>query len=197
MTPQDLAAFEDSIAAEFNAGEIPYPVHLESGNEQQLIDIFRDVKPDDWVMGTWRLHLKALLKGVPPDELRAAIRCGESMALRFPEHRVYGSAIAGGIIPVALGTAMAIKRRGGGERVWLFIGDMMFESGIFFEAIKYAQNWNLPLSVVVEDNEVSVCTRTREVWGLEATHSNPSVEVIQYRYRSKYPHAGAGKRVQF
>lgn len=198
-TAQDLADFEDGIAAEFNAGEIPFPVHLESGNEQALIDIFEDVEPDDWIFGTWRLHLKAMLKGVPPDELRAAIHRGESMALCFPEYRVYGSAIAGGIIPTALGAAMAVKRRGGSERVWLFVGDMMAQAGVFGESVKYAENFGLPLSVVIEDNGVSVCTDTRQAWGRDQpiTHRYPQIPIRRYHYRSKYPHAGAGKRVQF
>ena len=96
MTRDDLVAFEESIAAQFNAGLIKYPVHLESGNEDALIEIFQDVKPADWVFVSWRGHLKALLKGVPREDLKAAIHRGESMALRFPEHRVYGSAIVGG-----------------------------------------------------------------------------------------------------
>ena len=65
MTKEELVAFEDSIASDFNAGLIRYPIHLESGNEDNLIRIFSDVKPEDYLFGSWRLHLKALLKGVP------------------------------------------------------------------------------------------------------------------------------------
>ena len=195
MTKDDLIAFEESIADSFNRGEIRYPVHLESGNEDDLITVFKSVRPNDWVFGTWRLHSKALLKDVPPEELRAAIRRGESMALRFDQHRVYGSAIVCGTVPIALGTALAIKRSGADERVWLFIGDMAAESGIVYEAIKYAGNFGLPLSVVIEDNDVSVCTNTIEAWGKE----NPSygVFVTRYKYKSRWPHAGAGQRIQF
>jgi pyruvate dehydrogenase E1 component alpha subunit len=191
----DLVAFEESIADSFNRGKIRYPVHLESGNEDQLIDIFKSVRPNDWVYGTWRLHSKALLKGVPPEELRAAIHRGESMALRFEKQRVYGSAIVGGTVPIALGTALAIKRSGSDEHVWLFIGDMAAESGIVYEALKYAHNFDLPITFVVEDNSVSVLTDTREVWG----KNNPEVDisVIRFQYKSRWPHAGAGKRIQF
>lgn len=195
MNRDELIAFEESIASEFNAGKIPYPVHLDNGNEDALIDIFKSVKPQDWLFGTWRLHYKALLKGVPPEELRAAIHRGESMALRFDEHRVYGSAIVGGTVPIALGTALAIKRNCADEHVWLFVGDMCAESGIFYEAWKYAANFDLPISFVVEDNGVSVCTNTREVWGPDLP--GELRPMIRYKYRSKYPHAGAGQRVQF
>lgn len=195
MNREDLIAFEESIAAEFNAGKIPYPIHLDNGNEDALIDVFKSVRPQDWVFGSWRLHYKALLKGVPSEELRAAIHRGESMALRFDTQRVYGSAIVGGTVPIALGTAMAIKRSDADEQVWLFVGDMVAESGIFYEAWKYACNFDLPINFVVEDNGVSVCTNTREVWGADLPDAIRPM--IRYKYRSKYPHAGAGQRVQF
>ena len=115
MTRDDLIAFEDEIAALFNAGKIRHPIHLESGNEDQLLEVFRNIKHQDWVFTSRRGHLKALLKGVPPEELRAAIFRGESMTLRFPEQRVYGSAIVGGTVPIALGVSMAIWQRGGSE----------------------------------------------------------------------------------
>ncbi len=194
MTPEDLLAFEESIASDFNAGKINYPVHLESGNEDVLIDIFKDVQPRDWVFGSWRMHSKALLKGVPPDELRAAIYRGESMALRFPEYRVYGSAIVGGTIPIALGAAMG--EAGLGAHVWCFMGDMTSLTGIARECMAYAANIDLDITWVVEDNGVSVCTDTRAVWGLDREeYSEPDVR--RYKYRSKWPHAGAGVRVQF
>mgnify|MGYP001610480923 FL=1 len=194
MIKEELIKFEDDIAQSFNNGLIRYPIHLESGNEDNLIRIFTDVKPEDYLFGSWRLHLKALLKGVPPEELRAAILRGESMALRFPEYRVYGSAIVGGTVPIALGVAMAIKRRNGNECVWCFLGDMTSLTGIFNECLRYAENFLLPIKFIVEDNGVSVCSNTKETWG----GSLPVSRLIEtYQYQSKYPHAGSGRRIQF
>ena len=200
----DLISFEEEIATEFNAGTIPYPIHLEDGNEDQLIEIFKEIRQYDWVFGSWRLHLKCLLKGVPRETLKDAIRRGESMALRFPKERVYGSAIVGGTLPIALGAALAIKRRDGNEKVWCFLGDMTYRSGIAYECISYANSFELPIIWVVEDNGVSVCTNTREVWGLDDDHSQSesTAEVFSrgsirhYQYKSKWPHACAGVRVQ-
>ena len=195
MKKNELIAFEESVAKDFNEGLIRYPIHLDNGNEDSLIDIFKNVNPKDWVFVSWRGHYKALLKGVPPEELRAAIHRGESMALRFDQHRIYGSAIVGGTVPIALGTALAVKRSGTNEHVWIFIGDMAAESGIVYEALKYAHNFDLPITFVVEDNGVSVLTNTRDVWG----KNNPEVDisVIRFKYKSRWPHAGAGKRIQF
>jgi hypothetical protein len=46
----------------------------------------------------------------------------------------------------------------------LLIGDMSFESGIFYEVHKYARNFDLPLYFVVEDNGVSTYTPTEATW---------------------------------
>ncbi len=198
MNSDDLIAFETEIADLFNAGEIPYPVHLNDGNEKQLIDIFKTIERKDWVLGSWRMHYQALLHGVPRELLKKAIMDGHSMALNFPGHRVFGSAIVGGTLPIAVGTAMGIMRRGTGERVHVFCGDMTAETGIFHECSKYAYNHALPIHFIIENNGYSVCTDTAKVWKLHRWSGESRLPcVTRYRYKSKYPHAGAGVRVQF
>lgn len=194
-TLESLQAFEQRIADRFNAAEIPYPVHLSGGNEEQLIEVFADVDRHDWVLGSWRMHYHTLLKGVAEDELEAAIIAGHSIALSFPEHRVLGSAIAGGMIPVAVGLGMAIRRAEGPEHVWCFVGDMMAHSGIFYESVKYAWNCQLPVTWVVEDNGISVVTDTHRAWRGDFDQHAPSVRC--YPYTLPWPHAGTGKRIEF
>lgn len=202
MRSERLRDFESSIAESFNRGEIRAPVHLSDGNEAALLDYFRQVKESDWICCQWRSHYHCLLKGVPPDELRAEIVAGRSISLCFPRQRVISSAIAGGIIPIAVGLAMGIKRAGGVELVHCFIGDMMSQSGIAFECINYANNFQLPIQFVVEDNDISVCTDTQATWGnpkpawYYEMRLRPGL-VTYYRYKSRYPHAGAGRRVEF
>ena len=193
ISPADLIAFESEIAADFNAGRIKAPVHLAGGNENELIAIFREIKPDDWVLCTWRSHYHCLLKGVPPDHLKAAIHAGRSIALCFPAHRILCSAIVGGICPIAVGLAWAIKERGGRERVHAFVGDMTAMGGIYHESMVYAARHALPLHWIVEDNGKSVCTSTREVWGAHA--EVPCV--THYDYHLDKPHVGTGRFVRF
>src|SRR5215510_2111863 len=138
MTPQELIDFEEEIAGEFNAGHIRAPVHLAGGNEKELINIFRGIGPEDWVLTTWRAHYHALLKGVPRDTVKAAIMIGRSISLCFPEYRFLSSGIVGGICPIAVGLAWTIKKSRGEEGVYCFIGDMAKEAGIFHESAKYA-----------------------------------------------------------
>jgi pyruvate dehydrogenase E1 component alpha subunit len=199
MTPDELIAFETEIADIFNAAKIRAPIHLYSGNEAQMIEIFRDVKPDDWVFCSWRSHYQCLLKGVPREKVKAEILAGHSITLCFPEQRIVSSAIVGGILPIAVGAAMGVKRRGEKARVHCFMGEMTSETGIAHECIKYSQNHQLPIRFIVEDNGKSVCTDTRESWNQPVlTYENSTnPNVIFYKYQTKYPHAGAGSRVQF
>ena len=197
--PEELIAFENDIADEFNASKIKAPVHLYSGNEREMIDVFDRVRADDWVLCSWRSHYQCLLKGVPADEVKSEIMAGHSITLNFPEHRVLSSAIVTGVLPIAVGLGLGIQRDGGKERVWCFLGDMTSETGSAHECIKYVQNHELPVHFVIEDNGKSVCTDTRETWGVDTLTyeiaDNPYV--TYYQYETKYPHAGAGQRVQF
>lgn len=195
MTRDDLIAFEDALAADFEAGLIRAPLHLAGGNEDALIEIFKGIRPDDWVLGSWRSHLHCLLHGVPPDELRAAIHAGRSIALCFPKQNVLCSAIVGGICPIAVGLAWAIKRRGGRHTVHVFIGDMTAMSGICHESWRYAKGHGLPVKWYIEDNGLSVCTDTVQAWGRGTPTDRSSVQT--YRYDLTRPHVGIGKFVSF
>lgn len=199
MTKEELIAFEDEIAALFNAGSIRAPVHLYSGNEDKIINVFRQIRSQDWVFCSWRSHYQCLLKGVPGNLVRDEILAGRSISLCFPEYRIYSSAIVGGVLPIAVGAAMAIQRSQEAARVYCFMGEMTAETGIAHESIKYSRNHRLPIHFIVEDNEKSVCTDTREAWRqLRLSFEDCNDEYVSYyRYQTKYPHAGAGVRVQF
>lgn len=109
-TVESLRAFTERVKDAFLAKQIRAPVHLAAGNERELLDIFRQVRPDDWVFSTWRSSYHALLKGIPADELFEMIRDGRSMYVCSAPHRFLSSAIVGGALPIACGVAMAIKR---------------------------------------------------------------------------------------
>ena len=83
--------------------------------------------------------------------------------------------------------------------VYCFIGDMTAEMGIAHECIKYCENHDLPVVFIVEDNGKSVCTDTYSAWGMASSsfQSGKFSKVKYYQYQNSYPHAGAGKRVQF
>jgi TPP-dependent pyruvate/acetoin dehydrogenase alpha subunit len=214
LTSEDLIKFEEDVCQWFADKKVKAPVHLDNGNEEQLIDVFKYlVEEDDWVMCSWRSHYKSLLRGVPYEDMKKAICEGKSISLCFPAQRVISSAIVGGILPIAVGTAMGIKLRGEKHKVVCFIGEMTSETGSAHECIKYSLNHDLPILFVLEDNGKSVCTPTLPVWGMKRLTYSPEEygtalfdpeglytindKVVYYKYDSKYPHAGCGQRINF
>ncbi len=201
-TKDDLVSFEKEIADIFAAGRIRAPVHLRAGREEHLIRIFQEngINDEDYVFGYWDSHELALLKGVPREQLKEAILEGKSISLCFPEHRILCSGIVGSLMGTAAGVAWALKRQSQKGRVFIFCGDMASETGIFFESVKYACNFDLPVIFVVCDNGLSVMTDTREVWGdPEPWFKGTKFEkkIIYFRYVNAFPHSGLGRLIKF
>ncbi len=98
-----------------------------------------------------------------------------------------------------VGLAIASKIKRDGRKTFVFLGDMTSETGAFHECITYSMNHDLPIKFIIEDNGFSVCTDTKETWGIdELSYEGIDDEyVYYYKYKSKYPHAGVGERINF
>lgn len=190
-TAESLLRFEAEVAEEFARGTIKAPVHLGGGNEAQLIEIFKNIRRDDWVLAGWRSHYHCLLKGVPREQVWQSIMDGHSVSLAFPEYQVLCSGIVGGIAPIACG--LAWNHWNAATRIHVFLGDMSYEAGIVHESIKYAAGHELPIRWYVEDNGLSIHTNTKTSWGQSALPAN----VQRYGYHLTRPHAGIGSWVRF
>lgn len=191
LSKDELQAFSIEIAELFKNGKINCPVHLGGENESQLSEVFKDIKPEDWILGTWRSHYQWLLSGRDMDELRKQIIEGHSMHVY--DKNFFTSAIVGGIAPIAVGLGQAIKLKNGFNKVWCFLGDMGASCGISVESIVYSLGHDLPITFVIEDNNLSVRTITREAWGSKYTildYLKTLPNVYYYTYVRKYNHAG-------
>jgi pyruvate dehydrogenase E1 component alpha subunit len=215
LTAEQLIDFETKIGDLFNNKQIKAPIHLYHGNESKMLDIFSLINiQSDWVCCTWRNHYQALLKGIPEDLLTEKIIAGKSMIMNLPDYKFICSSIVGGIPSVAVGIALGISLRKINEHVWCWIGDMSAETGAFHEAYKYARNHKLPITFIVESNKLSVLTPTDDIWKRDIPYFIDSEDIfiakiaadeiyeqpnlLYYQYNNtKYPHAGAGKRIQF
>lgn len=204
---QFIVDFEKDIAKIYERGDIRGAIHLRDGNEDILVNIFKGINTSfDYVYSTWANHVHALLKGIPPDKVKQRILDGNSMAMNFPEYRFYTSAIVGGICPIAVGTAYSIQRSSGSNRVYCFLGDMAFRTGIAHESIMYSLSHDLPITFVIEDNGKSVGTPTQDTWGTIPIHTllefydeqiQGNCRMIYYQYDLNYPHSGTGTFVSF
>lgn len=202
MRKEDLIQFEEEIKDLYLDKKVHSPIHLCKGNEEKLISVFSNIKSNDWVCSTHRSHYHALLKGIPIDWLKAEILANHSISLNNAKYKFITSAIVGGIVPIAMGIAWAIKRRNfaehnfvNGEKVWVFVGDMAAETGGFWECVKYSFWHQLPITFIIEDNGLSVNTPTQKVWGGWG-NSFPN-NVRWYSYKRGYPHHGAGTWINF
>src|SRR3990167_5700048 len=193
VTKEELIEFEAEVCQMFNDGKLRSPVHLSGGNEDQVIEIFKQIKPTDWVFSTYRSHYHTLLHGIDKEWLRNWILDNKSIHVMNSEHKFITSAIVGGTLPTALGVAMGINLKNhkfrNNERfveangltsgalngkpvrlddthVFVFIGDMTGHTGVFWECINYAHNHKLPITFVIEDNGLSTDTPTAEVWNI-------------------------------
>ena len=195
FTKKDLIIFEEEVKKYYEDAKIKAPVHLSKGNEKEIIEIFQYVHPGDWVFSSWRNHYHALLHDLDSELLMEDIIDGRSMSTNSIDPKFYSSSIVAGIIPIAVGAAYALKMKKSERRVWCFIGDMTFETGIFYESYKYVKNFNLPLQFVVEDNNLSTNTPTAKTWG--GIKREVPDDVIYYSYERGYPHHGTGNWVLF
>tara|TARA_R110001592_G_scaffold305906_1_gene578719 strand:+ start:1637 stop:2833 length:1197 start_codon:yes stop_codon:yes gene_type:complete len=188
LTEQDLINFEDSIVDLYFQNKLPFLFHLSGGNEKELVEIFKDIKPGDYVLSNHRNHYHAILHGIPQDTVRDRILNGRSMFIFDRERNFFTSAIIGGLPAIAAGIAWALKRKKSKQRVWCFLGDGNEDSGHLHEAARYVDGWDLPCNFVVEDNRRSVDTPTIDRWGSALEPSHPKC-VQRYVYEPKYPHA--------
>lgn len=210
MNEKDLIDFENEVIERFKNKEIRSPVHLSGSKnqiqEKKLIEIFKYIKKEDWVFSTYRSHYHALLKGIPRDWLMKWILENKSIHVMNKEHNFVTSAIVGGTLSQAVGVAMTIKKNNGNEHVWCFIGDMTASLGVFHDCLNYSRYNNLPIKFVIENNELSTDTPTKEAWGFEdigeeiKDYSIHDDHVIYYKYERIHPHYGIvdkeGKRIK-
>jgi pyruvate dehydrogenase E1 component alpha subunit len=198
MTAQSLIEFESGIRELWENGQLPSLVHLCGGNEQQLLDIFSEIKEGDWIFSTHRTHYHALLAGIEPELLIKRIKEGDSMFVYSRKHNFLCSAVLAGCCGIAAGVAWAIKQQwdlpGGHEfpSVWCFIGDGGEEEGHFYEAAMFVEANDLPCTFIIEDNNRSVDTPRDHRRGAAKGLEHLFKCVRRYHYTPTYPHAGSG-----
>lgn len=194
VTKKDLIEFEQSVASHWEAGDLPYLIHLSGGNEDFLLDHFEeDVKDGDWIFSTHRNHHHALLAGIPQSELMGHILNGNSMFVFDRSRNFFTSSILAGTCAIAAGVAYALKESGSDNWVYCFLGDGAEEQGHFYEAVMWVEAQDLPCMFIIEDNDRQVDTSFVERNPNKFKFEMPSC-VIRNQYKPTYPHAGNGTK---
>jgi pyruvate dehydrogenase E1 component alpha subunit len=159
---------EEESARGYAEGKIGGFLHLYIGQEAVGVGAIAALRPDDYVITTYRDHGIALAKGMSARALLAELfgkvtgcskGLGGSMHMFDKEHNMLGGyGIVGGHIPLAAGVAFASKYRADGRVTLCFFGEGAVSIGGFHEGLGLAALWKLPIVFICENNEYAMGT---------------------------------------
>jgi pyruvate dehydrogenase E1 component alpha subunit len=160
--------FEERTAEAYALGKIGGFCHLYIGQEAVSTGTLSLLRPDDYVITTYRDHGQALARGMSPRSVMAELfgridGCargkGGSMHM-FDKSLNFlgGHGIVGGHVPLATGVGFAIKYRGGDQVIICYMGESVVNTGAFHEALNMAGLWKLPVIYVIENNRYGMGT---------------------------------------
>lgn len=197
-TEKELKSFTKKIIDLFEDGQIPYLIHLNEGNEKELISIFNLINENDYIFSTHRSQYHYLLKGGDETKLEEKILNGECMHIFDKDLNFLTSSILAGTPGIAAGVALSLKLKQKTNHVFCFIGDGAEDEGHFYEAVRFVDGWDLPCTFIIEDNDRSVMTSKAQRRGV-SLFDWPVSCVVKYKYKTSLPHigTGTGKIVKF
>jgi pyruvate dehydrogenase E1 component alpha subunit len=157
-----MRRFEERCVPLYQQERIRGFLHLYVGQEAVAVGVGSLLTPEDSIVGTYREHIHALAKGVPPEAVMAEMfgrtnGCsggrGGSMHLFSREHRFFGgNAIVGGGLPLAVGLGLADLHFGGSSVCACFFGEGAIAEGAFHESMNLAALWKTPVLFACENN---------------------------------------------
>ncbi len=172
-----IRRLEEEAARGYAQGKIGGFLHLYIGQEAVGVGSIAALKPDDYVITTYRDHGIAIAKGMNSKALMAelygkATGCskglGGSMHMFDAANRMLGGyGIVGGHIPLAAGVAFASKYRGDGTVTLCYFGEGAVSIAGFHEGVSLAALWKLPIVFICENNEYSMGTPLSRTMSVE------------------------------
>src|SRR5687767_9396033 len=172
--------FEERTAEAYALGKIGGFCHLYIGQEAVSTGTISMLRPDDYVITTYRDHGQALARGMTPRSVMAELfgridGCsrgkGGSMHI-FDRNTNFlgGHGIVGGHVPIATGVGFAIKYRGGDQVIVCFMGESVVNTGAFHEALNMASLWKLPCVFLIENNRYGMGTALERASAIHDIH---------------------------
>jgi len=160
--------FEERCAEAYALGKIGGFCHLYIGQEACGTGAISILRPDDYVITTYRDHGQALVRGMAPRAIMAelfgrsdGVVRGKGGSMHLFDRNVNflgGHGIVGGHVPIATGVGFAIKYRGGDQVCVCFMGESVVNTSAFHEALNMAALWKLPVVFIIENNRYGMGT---------------------------------------
>lgn len=161
-----IRMIEEAIAGRYSDQKMRCPTHLSIGQELAGAAVGLAVNTTDHAFSTHRSHAHYLGKGGCLKKMIAELYgkstgcckgMGGSMHLRDANVGFMAStAIVGNSIPLGVGDALGAKIEGTDNISVVFIGDAVFETGVFYESLNIAATFKVPVLFVCENNLYSV-----------------------------------------
>jgi pyruvate dehydrogenase E1 component alpha subunit len=172
-----IRRIEEEAARAYAMGKIGGFLHLYIGQEAVAVGSIAALKPEDYVVTTYRDHGIALAKGMTANALMAELfgkQTGCSQGLGGSMHMfdkatnmLGGYGIVGGHIPLAAGVAFASKYRADGRVTLCYFGEGAVSIAGFHEGVSLAALWKLPIVFICENNEYSMGTPLSRTMSVE------------------------------
>ena len=172
-----IRRFEEKSAEAYSMGKIGGFCHLYIGQEAVAVGAISALRPEDYVLTSYREHAHAIAKGMSPNAVMAelfgkASGCsrgkGGSMHLFDKDVNFLGGhAIVGGQIPLATGVSFATKYKGTDQVTLCFFGEAAVNQGAFHESLNMAQLWKLPCIYICENNQYGMGTSQERAMSLQ------------------------------
>ena len=168
--------FEEKAEEAYAIGKIGGFCHLHIGQEAAAHGLTGPLRPDDYIITSYRDHTQALAKGVDPRAVMAELygRKGGAVGGKGGSMHIFGAdlgfmgghGIVGGQIPLATGIGWAIHYRESDQICVCCLGDAAVNQGSFLESLNMAAVWKLPVIYVVENNEYGMGTAFKRMSAL-------------------------------
>ena len=202
-----ILAFDERYRSSMLSGEFGGMYYSPRGQELISATVAAHLRPDDYVVTTYRGLHDQLAKGVPMRDLwaeylgRAAGTCrgkGGPMHVTSPAHGLMvTTGVVGSGLPIANGLALASQMRGTDQVTVVNFGDGASNIGAFHESLNLASLWRLPVVFVCQNNRwaeytpLAGGTTVANVADRAASYSMPGVTVDGNDPDALYPVAGA------
>ncbi|HJQ33277.1 MAG TPA: pyruvate dehydrogenase (acetyl-transferring) E1 component subunit alpha [Pyrinomonadaceae bacterium] len=171
-----IRRFEEKAAEAYTLGKIGGFCHLYIGQEAVAVGCLSALRPDDYVLTSYRDHGHALALGTAADEVMAELfgriggcskgKGGSMHLFDADKHFLGGHGIVGGQIPLATGVAFATKYKGTDQATLVFFGEAAVNQGAFHESLNMAQLWKLPCIYICENNQYGMGTSLKRAMSM-------------------------------
>ncbi len=157
-----IRRFEEEAGRQYQRAKAGGFLHLAIGEEATIVGTASVMRPEDYLIGTYRTHGHAIARGTEPKRVMAELfgrvdgtsgGRGGSMHIFDAEHRFMGGyGIVGGNLPIAAGLALSSEYKGEDAVTVCMFGDGASNAGNFGETMNLAALWSLPVLFLVENN---------------------------------------------